>query len=433
VTVRSQLSAGSLGTAGWVDSLAANAGNTLAWIAVAALLIVLPLIFRSDSAIAVMCIIGISVVFALSYNMLLGQAGLLSFGHAIFFGLGGFCAIHVMNAVAASHAPVPLALIPLVGGLGGLFFGIVFGSLASKRGGTIFAMISFGLGELVSSAAPILNRFFGGETGVTTDRSALYAPFGINFGPQIHVYYLIAGWCFFSAAAMYFITCTPFGQIMRAVRENPERLEFIGCSTRQVRFVAFVLSAFFAGVAGALAAINFEIMTVSNVGGNQSAMVVLMTYIGGTGYFVGPVIGAVLITLMQILLSDITAGWQMYLGILFVVVVMYAPGGIAALFSPEGMAAQAWHSPRQFLLIIPLLLTAVGGMLLIELGYQVGLKSSDGPIRVLFGIAVNSRSPLPWLVGLALVIGGFCGRRFVIAPADRMPAVLRERTGVPHG
>ena len=97
------------------------------------------------------------------------------------------------------------------------------------------------------------------------------------------------------------------------------------------------------------------------------------------------------------------------------------------------MAAQAWHSPRQFVLVMPMLLTAVGGMLLIELGYQVGLKSSDGPIRVLFGIAVNSRSPLPWLVGLALLIGGSCGLRFVTAPAGRMPAVLRERTGVPHG
>jgi branched-chain amino acid transport system permease protein len=418
---------------GPASSIVETAGAGLAWFVAAVLLVTLPLIFKSDSAIAVMCIIGISVVFALSYNMLLGQTGLLSFGHAIFFGLGGFCTIHVMNAVAAAHAPVPLVVMPLVGGLGGLFFGVIFGSLASKRGGTIFAMISFGLGELVSSAAPILNKFFGGETGITSDRSALYAPFAINFGPQIQVYYLIAGWCFISAAAMYFLTRTPLGQIMRAVRENPERIEFIGCSTRQVRFVAFILAAFFAGIAGALAAINFEIMTVTNVGGNQSATVVLMTYIGGIGYFAGPILGAVLITLMQILLSDITAGWQMYLGILFVIVVMYAPGGLAALFSPQVMVSRGLNSPRRALLVIPLLLTAIGGMLLIELGYQVGLKSSEGPIRVLFGVAVNSLSPLPWLSGIALVIGGFCTLWFGSAPADRMPAVLRERAGVPHG
>jgi branched-chain amino acid transport system permease protein len=410
-----------------------KARSAIAWAGAALLLIGLPVIFRSDSAIAVMCIIGISVVFALSYNMLLGQTGLLSFGHAIFFGLGGFCAIHVMNAVAASHAPVPLLIIPLVGGLGGMFFGIIFGSLASKRGGTIFAMISFGLGELVSSAAPILNRFFGGETGVTTDRSALYAPFGINFGPQIEVYYLIAGWCFVSAGAIYYVTRTPFGQIMRAVRENPERIEFIGCSTRQVRFVAFVLSAFFAGIAGALAAINFEIMTVNNVGGNQSAMVVLMTYIGGIGYFVGPVIGAILISLMQVLLSDVTVGWQMYLGILFVVVVMYAPGGLAAEFGPVGLVARGLRSPRQILLVIPFLLVALGGILLIELGYQVGLKSSDGPILMLFGVAVNSRSPPPWVLALILIIVGIGGLRLGTAPAGMTPEVLRQRMGGSHG
>jgi branched-chain amino acid transport system permease protein len=410
----------------------AGLGRLLAWPVTAIVLALLPEIFRSDSAIAMMCIIGVSVVFALSYNMLLGQTGMLSFGQGIFFGLGGFCAIHVMNAAAASQAPVPLVVVPLIGGLGGLCFGVVFGSLASKRGGTIFAMISFGLGELVSSAAPILNGFFGGETGITTDRSALYAPFGVSFGPQIQVYYLIAGWSLVSAAAMYAVTRTPFGQIMRAVRENPERIEFIGCSTRRVRFFAFILSAFFAGIAGALAAINFEIMTAANVGANQSAMVVLMTYIGGTGYFVGPAIGAVLITLMQILLSDVTAGWQMYLGILFVLVVMYVPGGLAGLFGAETLNAVAAR-PRRLVLAFPMLAMAIGGVLLIELGYQIGLKSSEGPIRILFGIAVNSLSPLPWLVGLALAMGGFCGLWFGTTPVDRMPALLRQRMGGPHG
>jgi branched-chain amino acid transport system permease protein len=405
----------------------------LTWLVAAGVLILLPSIFRADSAVAVMCIIGVSMVFALSYNMLLGQTGLLSFGHAIFFGLGGFCAIHAMNKIAAAHAPVPLLAVPLIGGLGGLCFGIVFGSLASKRGGTIFAMISFGLGELVSSAAPILNNFFGGEAGITTDRSALYAPFGVNFGPQIQVYYLIAGWCLVAAAAMHFVTRTPFGQIMRAARENPERLEFIGCSARKVRFTAFVLAAFFAGVAGALAAVNFEIMTVSNVGGNQSAMVVLMTYIGGIGFFAGPIIGAMLITLMQVMLSDITAGWQMYLGILFVLVVMYAPGGLAALFGRQASGLRGWGASRHVLLLVPMLLAAFGGIILIELGYQAGLKSSEGPVRVLFGVPVSAWSPAPWLFASALIVAGMFGLRFVNGSADKPSAMFREQTELPHG
>lgn len=375
------------------------------WVAVVVLVALLPQIFRSDASIAVLCIIGVTTVFALSYNMLLGQTGMLSFGHGIFFGLGGFFAIHAMNFFAAKQVPVPLLAVPLVGGLGGLAVGIAFGALASKRGGTIFAMISFGLGELVAAIAPILINFFGGETGITTDRASLYAPFGLNFGPQIQVYYFIACWALLAAAAMYGITRTPFGQIMKAARENPERLAFIGCSTRSVRFLAFSLAAFFAGVAGALAAINFEIMTSANVGANQSAMVVLMTYIGGIGYFAGPIVGAVLITLMQVLLSDITAGWQMYLGLLFALVVLFVPGGIAELFLGKTRHAVA-ESPQRLLLLLPLLVCAVSGIVLIELGYQAGLKSGEGPIRVLFGIPFDSRSALTWIgAGLAFALG----------------------------
>jgi branched-chain amino acid transport system permease protein len=404
-----------------------------AWCAAAMVCIVLPIVLPSDSAVGVLCIIGVWAAFALSYNILLGQTGLLSFGHAIFFGLGGFCAIHVMNAVAEARLPVPLPVIPLVGGIGGLVFGILFGSLASKRGGTIFAMISFGLGELVSSVAPILNRFFGGETGITTDRSALYPVFGITFGPQIQVYYLIVAWCFITAGAVFFIARTPLGQIMRAVRENPERIEFIGCSARKVRFLASCLAAFFAGIAGALAAINFEIMTTSNVGANQSAMVVLMTYIGGTAYFVGPIIGAIVISLMQILLSDVTAGWQMYLGLIFVVVVMFVPGGLASLFDAYSPSARALRSPRSLLLAIPLLLAVIGTILVVELGYQIGLKSSEGSVRTLFGIAFDSRSVAPWLLGAACLGAGIFGLRHGGSMTGRKDLRALRASGAQNG
>jgi branched-chain amino acid transport system permease protein len=405
----------------------------LCWILAVAACAVLPFLLSGDSAVGVLCIIGVWTAFALSYSILLGQTGLLSFGHAIFFGLGGFCAIHVMNAAVDRHLPLPLPLVPLIGGVGGLIFGVLFGSLASKRGGTIFAMISFGLGELVSSVSPILNRFFGGETGITTDRSALYPFFGITFGPQIQVYYLIVAWCLLTAAAVFFIARTPLGQIMRAVRENPERIEFIGCSTRRVRFLAFCLAAFFAGIAGALAAINFEIMTASNVGAQQSAMVVLMTYIGGTGYFVGPVIGAILISLMQVLLSDVTGGWQMYLGLIFIIVVMYAPGGIASLFDVHAPGSQILWSPRSIVLLIPLLLASIGTILLVELGYQIGLKSSEGPVRVLFGLTFNSLSFGPWLLGAACLAAGLFGLHYGSTAFSRDETAKARTLGGHHG
>ena len=113
-------------------------------------------------------------------------------------------------------------------------------------------MISLGIGELVSSSSFILRTFFGGEEGITTNRSALAPFFGHKFGPQIEVYYLIAAWCFFSIVAMYALTRTPFGRMCNAVRDNPERVEFVGYSPRVLRMIAFCFAAFFAGIAGGL-------------------------------------------------------------------------------------------------------------------------------------------------------------------------------------
>ena len=155
------------------------------WAAFAVTLVLLPQLLTSGLAISTMCLMGIMIIFALSYNMLLGQTGLLSFGHAVFFGLGGFITAHAMNAVRASHAPLPLEVFPLVGGATGLVFGIIFGAVATRRSGTAFAMITLGIGELVSSSALILRHVFSGEEGISVDRTRVLHLFGITFGPQI--------------------------------------------------------------------------------------------------------------------------------------------------------------------------------------------------------------------------------------------------------
>src|ERR1700728_5146026 len=224
------------------------------WVATAVVLVVLPYVFRSGGALTAFSLVGISIIFSLSYNILLGQTGLLSFGHAVYYGLGGFVAIHAMNAVIRNKLGVSIPVIPLVGGLAGLAFGVLFGLVSTRRAGIVFSMISLGIGELVSSSSFILRTFFGGEEGITTNRSKLTSFFGYKFGPQLEVYYLIAVWCFFCVLAMYALTRTPFGRMCNAVRENPERVEFVGYSPRMVRLIAFCFAAFFAGIAGRLAA-----------------------------------------------------------------------------------------------------------------------------------------------------------------------------------
>ena len=200
-----------------------------------ALLIILPLIANSGFALTVMSQGGVAIILALAFNMLLGQGGMLSFGHAIYFGLAGYFTAHVLNGMASGDLPyVPVSLIPLAGGLAGLFFGILIGFVSTRRAGTAFAMISLGFAELATALTLIIVFFFNGEEGVQTDRWVSEEWFGITYGPDIQVYYLIAVWCVIATLAMYALTRTPFGRISNAVRDNPERVQFIGYSTHRV-------------------------------------------------------------------------------------------------------------------------------------------------------------------------------------------------------
>jgi branched-chain amino acid transport system permease protein len=381
------------------------------WFGALALFAVLPLIFASGTSLTMMSIMGVMIVFALSYNMLLGQTGLLSFGHAVYYGLAGFVTIHVMNTIIAGKYPIPLPAMPIVGGLAGLFFGIIFGSVSTRRAGTVFAMISLGLAELVAASSLMLRGFFGGEEGIITDRTKLPPFFGYTFGPQIQVYYLVAIWCLACIIAMYAITRTPFGRMCNAVRENPERVQFVGYRTQTIRFIAFSLAGFFAGIAGALAAINFELMNSQSVGAAQSSLVLLMTYVGGTGVFVGPIVGAVLITFLQIFLSDVTGAWLLYFGLMFIVVVMFIPGGIAgwvALHEPIYHAGKLGRLlPSYVTVAAPLAVTFIGAILLIELAHHaLVMASTEGGTMQGFGFTFDSGSPVPWIVVVVLLGGG---------------------------
>jgi branched-chain amino acid transport system permease protein len=419
--------------------------NYSVWILGALLLLVLPYIFPSGAAITTMCLMGIMIIFALSYNMLLGQAGMLSFGHAVYYGLAAFVTAHMMNWAAKSGFPIPLPLIPVVGAITGLFFGILFGSVSTKRGGTAFAMISLGLAELVYSSSLILRSFFGGEEGISADRTKLLRLFGYNFGPQIQVYYLIAFWCLLCIALMYAITRTPLGRMCNAVRENPERVEFVGYNPQFVRFLAFSLAGLFAGVAGSLAAINIELAQASFVGAAQSGAVLLAAYIGGVAFFVGPILGAVLVTLLSIKLSDFSEIWVLYFGVLFITIILFAPYGLSGLLM---MHAQFWRGPMgsritrilrllgaYIIAAIPAIIMLAGAILLIEMIHHVAQKGAEGAnmhfLRRSY-LTVNTHTILPWVGGLAAMIGGFFAFRFTwptVANAWHKALLDTQRSG----
>ncbi len=404
------------------------------WVVAAAALIALPLIFSSGGSLTSFSLIGIAIVFALSYNILLGQTGLLSFGHAVHYGLGGFLAVHVMNAVANHGWPIPLPFIPLAGGIGGFAFAILIGWVMTKRAGTVFAMISLGIGELVASSSLILRSVFGGESGITTDRTALPHMFGWTFGPQLQVYYLIAFWVMISAIAMYALTRTPLGRICNAVRDNPERVQFIGYDPHVVRYLAYGFAGFFAGIAGGLTAINFEIANSAYLGATQSGLVLFAAFIGGASYFFGPIIGAILVTYLQLGLTNVTSVWQLYFGIIFIGIVMFAPGGIAGLIMMHRplVRAGSWAMviPSYLVAALPTLALALGIILSIESVARYGASEGDNVINLL-GVPFNATAPTTWLVAAVLVIGGFLvGRltwRRVTEAWDRAATIARDR------
>jgi branched-chain amino acid transport system permease protein len=398
----------------WPGSLVAMARLTAPWIVLAITFSLLPLVFTSGSALTMLSLMSIMIVFALSYNMLLGETGLLSFGHAVYYGLGGFLAVHAMNTIIHDQLPVPLFLVPIVGAFSGLACGVIFGSVSTRRAGTAFAMISLGLGELVASSSLILRGFFGGEEGVSTNRTKLLHVFSLNFGPQIQVYYLIAAWCLVCMVAMYALRRTPFGRMCNAVRENPERAQFVGYNPRAVRFIAFALAGLFAGVAGALAAINFELVNSSAVGAGQSGIVLLAAYVGGVGNFIGPVIGAILVTWLEVMLSDLTDVWQLYFGLLFIGVVMFAPNGIAGLLTMHAPLLQQraykalWRLMLSYLIaLVPALAMIVGAIVIIEMTYHRSVKASGGATISLFHLTLDTTSVVPWIVAIVLLSGGF--------------------------
>jgi branched-chain amino acid transport system permease protein len=408
-----------------------------AWFAV--LVLIAPLAVSKGFALSLLSRIAIMAVFALSYNMLLGQTGLLSFGHAVYYGLGSFATLHLLNAFAARGIAAPVTLLPLFGGLASLAFGLVFGYVTTRRAGTTFAMISLGIGEMVAASSLMFPAFFGGEAGISGNRVTGKGLFGIDYGTPLQMYYLIAAWMMACVFLIRALSHTPLGRLANAVRDNPSRLEFLGYNPQKIRWLMVVLAGFFAGVAGGLNALRAEIVTAEALSDYTSGIVILMAFVGGIGTFYGPMLGALVVTLLQVAVASVTPAWPFYFGLFFVLIVLYAPGGISSLIV---RVEQAFHAaalgrllPVYLLSAVPAALVLFGVVGTVEMAYARGAERGDAQLRLL-GIPLDGANVLSWLlVGAMLVLGSLLWRRARKAVAVRWDALQPPsppaRTGLP--
>jgi branched-chain amino acid transport system permease protein len=261
-------------------------------------------------------------MFACAYNLLLGFGRMLSFGHAAFFG----SAAYITSWLVTAHAAGPA--LGIAGGVAvAALLGAVVGGLAIRRQGIYFAMITLALGQLVYFVC-LEAPFTGGENGLQgVPRGKLFGLLPLR--SDLIMYYLVLA--AFVAVFLFIrrVVHSPFGQVLKAIRENETRAISLGYDSNRYKLVAFVLSATLSGLAGSLNALVLSFATLSDVQQSTSGEVILMTLLGGTGTFFGPVVGAAIIVTLQEYLSDIVGGWvTAIIGVIFVACVLSFRRGI---------------------------------------------------------------------------------------------------------
>jgi branched-chain amino acid transport system permease protein len=397
-------------------------GSLVPWgLVVAALAI--PAVSSNSLVISLLTQVFIFAIFAQSYNLLLGETGLLSFGHAIYFGIGGYSAVHFIQMINGG-LPVPIIFVPIVGGVAALVFGALIGLISVRRPGVSFAMITLGFGEFLSAAVLMADTVTGGEAGLNCDRTAAPAVFGFDFGSSTQVYYLVLAWMTISLIAMFHVVRTPLGLICNAIRENERRIEFLGYSSYIIRYVVFVLATFFAGIAGSLNAIYFESAGPDNVATALSATVLMMVIVGGTKGRFGPMVGAAFITALQLLLSQYTPAWRLYLGILFVAIILFAPSGFSGVIDAHLAFRRSGGNLARLLLryltcLPPLLLLGLAMIGSIETLYRSATQSDQHGWLTYFGHRIELNMVASWITLAAVAVVGAIGLLFAANAARR--------------
>jgi branched-chain amino acid transport system permease protein len=319
-----------------------------------------------------------------------------------------------MNALGGTGL-LPTPLLPLVGAAAGLVFGILAGWIATKRSGTAFAMITLAIAEILHALAPQLKGLFGGESGISAMRMPAW---GLDFGSSTQVYYLALGWVLFSLLLLYFHTQTPAGRLTLGLRENSHRLRFLGYDVHRLGVSAFAISGLFSGVAGGLQVLANESANYVVFDAAVSAGVVLNSYIGGVGVFLGPALGAALMTFFGYAVSDATQAWLLYQGVLFVLVMMFMPEGLVGLGGAATRHVRRLGAVRALPLLLvwllAVLLLAAGSVFLIELLQRLcshdyramAAMASSLPPVTMFGNSWQVTGGVTWACPAALLVLG---------------------------
>ncbi len=260
-------------------------------------------------------------LFAAAFNLLLGYAGLLSFGHAAFFGMGAY-----VTAWTAKTWGLSAELSILLGGLTGAALGLVLGWIAIRRQGIYFAMITLALAQMVYFFC-LQAPFTGGEDGIQqVPRAKLFGALPLE--NDLAMYGLVAFIFLAGFLLIHRVVHSPFGQVLKAIRENEPRATSLGYRTDDYKLIAFVLSTFLAGIAGGTKSLVFGIATLTDVHWSMSGEVVLMTLVGGLGTIFGPVAGALVVTAMENYLAQFGAWVTVTQGLIFIACVLAFRRGI---------------------------------------------------------------------------------------------------------
>ena len=292
------------------------------FIGLTAALIVAPFVLYPVFLMKVLCF----ALFACAFNLLLGYGGLLSFGHAIYFGMASYLSAH--SAKVWGFSP-ELAI--LTGTATAAVLGLVFGALAIRRQGIYFSMITLALAQMAYFFC-LQAKFTGGEDGIqAVPRGNLFGVIHLNDDRTL--YYVVAAIFMIGLLLIYRIIHSPFGQVLKAIRDNEPRAVSLGYRATQYKLAVFVLSTTLAGLAGATKAIVFQLASLTDVHWSMSGEVVLMTLVGGMGTVFGPIAGALVIVAMENYLATLGAWVTIVQGIIFVLCVLLFREGIVGLFA----------------------------------------------------------------------------------------------------